>query len=429
MEIVIRRGALALLCIAASSLPAAAVTSLIGDVDGFGYPDPSVLQAAYGGPVDTDGDGIVEAGEYLADFNHNGSVAIGSNDSFDNRDASELAATDGAQHTDVSIEGNGNTDGRQFVFTFAVPQPGDSDYGVDHFINLVFGDYDVVPASLDVDGATVALTLQQNGAGQDGLVQSAYATIPWTDMLDGEVIITIIAPNEPYLAFDYALLDTDQFADCDGDGVPDGIDNCICDPNQDQQDTDGDGAGDVCDPCDDLDEDGVCDEEDNCLGVSNPDQLDSDGDGLGDACDVCPDNADNDSDGDGVCDDNCPADYNPDQADADLDGIGDVCDPCTDADFDGICDDVDWCPGSVFPEVDVPEVKLGTNRWADIDGDGVFDTVNPRGKGPKRYYTIEDTGGCSCAQIIVELDLGAGHSKFGCSISAMDDWSAIVAGE
>ena len=41
---------------------------------------------------------------------------------------------------------------------------------------------------------------------------------------------------------------------------------------------------------------------------------------------------------------------------------------------------------------------------------------------------MEDTGGCSCSQIIEELDLGDGHSKHGCSISAMDTWSAIVSG-
>ena len=30
-----------------------------------------------------------------------------------------------------------------------------------------------------------------------------------------------------WLAFDYALLDTEFFADFDEDGVPDGVDNCI----------------------------------------------------------------------------------------------------------------------------------------------------------------------------------------------------------
>jgi len=46
--------------------------------------------------------------------------------------------------------------------------------------------------------------------------------------------------------------------------------------------------------------------------------------------------------------------------------------------------------------------------------------------GPDRSYDIIDTAGCSCEQIIENLELGTGHSKFGCSISAMDDWVEIV---
>ena len=35
----------------------------------------------------------------------------------------------------------------------------------------------------------------------------------------------------------------------------------------------------------DFDGDGIINSEDNCVGVSNPDQEDSDGDGIGDVCD------------------------------------------------------------------------------------------------------------------------------------------------
>ena len=41
-----------------------------------------------------------------------------------------------------------------------------------------------------------------------------------------------------------------------------------------------------------------------------------------------------------------------------------------------------------------------------------FSQEPPKGKGPKRSYTIEDTAGCSCEQIIDALDLGKGHKKF-----------------
>lgn len=96
-----------------------------------------------------------------------------------------------------------------------------------------------------------------------------------------------------------------------------------------------------------------------------------------------------------------------------------------DSDGDGVNDDVDRCANTVLPD-DIPTVRLGTNRWADVDGDGVFDTQQPKGKGPDRSYTIQDTGGCSARQIADALNLGEGHYKFGLSISAMDEWLAYI---
>ena len=58
----------------------------------------------------------------------------------------------------------------------------------------------------------------------------------------------------------------------------------------------------------DQDGDGVADNLDNCPTTANADQADGDGDGLGDVCDACPNDAGNDADGDGVCGDvdDCP---------------------------------------------------------------------------------------------------------------------------
>jgi hypothetical protein len=85
--------------------------------------------------------------------------------------------------------------------------------------------------------------------------------------------------------------------DADGDGIAGGADfdfpphnpfagddNCPLDWNPDQEDSDHDTRGDVCD---------------NCPDVINPNQADSDGDGVGDACpeDVVP----------SVCDDEAEA--------------------------------------------------------------------------------------------------------------------------
>ena len=99
--------------------------------------------------------------------------------------------------------------------------------------------------------------------------------------------------------------------------------------------------------------------------------------------------------------------------------------PAGDSDGDGIPDDGDICPGTVIPEA-VPTQRLGVNRFALTDADGIFDTVAPTGTGSQKVFTIVDTAGCSCEQIIAMLDLGEGHTRFGCSIGAMKEWIGMV---
>jgi len=56
----------------------------------------------------------------------------------------------------------------------------------------------------------------------------------------------MMSAREPLLAGSAVL-----FGDSDGDGVPDGADNCVAERNPDQSDIDSSGLGDVCDICPD----------------------------------------------------------------------------------------------------------------------------------------------------------------------------------
>jgi hypothetical protein len=153
--------------------------------------------------------------------------------------------------------------------------------------------------------------------------------------------------------------------DTDQDGWVDCADNCPAAHNPDQQDTDGDAVGDLCDADDDGD--WIQDAVDNCPLVANPGQADLDNDGLGDLCDP-------DDDGDGVDDgsDNCPQAADPSQTDTDEDGLGDVCDP--DDDGDGLGDALDNCPLVANPEqTDTDADGFGDACDADDDGDGWAD--------------------------------------------------------
>ncbi|MDC3954410.1 thrombospondin type 3 repeat-containing protein [Polyangium jinanense] len=223
--------------------------------------------------------------------------------------------------------------------------------------------------------------------------------------------------------------------DADYDKVGDVCDNCKDKPNPYQEDADYDKVGDVCDNCkdkpnpyqEDADYDKVGDVCDNCKDKPNPYQEDADYDKVGDVCDNCKDkpnsyqeDADYDKVGD-VCD-NCVYVANPAQKDADYDGMGNACEyDCTgDSDYDGVCDNVDECKYSTYDDA-----TEGLNPNHSIWEGGASFTVG-ESKSPKLSFTMKDTAGCSCTQIIQELSLGAGHKKHGCSPSAMKDWIQSV---
>ena len=235
----------------------------IGDKDGFGYNNAPGFRAANGGLANRDGAGVLENGDFLPDINQNGSTKNNSNDEFDFRSTAEVANTSfqagfgvsntagtvGSSFTDISltrsydarsaagrvliggdpinglIRGTGglfpappsstlpNQPG--FVFHFDVDR-GVLDPSAPIFFNLVFGDYDVVPAEVqitDIDGDSRIIPLMRQGRGDDGLIQAATANLRFNEVFtdagsvfSGFLKVDFIAPNEPYTAFDYVEL-------------------------------------------------------------------------------------------------------------------------------------------------------------------------------------------------------------------------------
>jgi len=257
-------------------------------------------------------------------------------------------------------------------------------------------DADALLQLLDGGGYTVALENVDTGTaltvidGAPLTSAGSWTSVPAVSISPGQLTLgddyrirvstnlDLPASVIPNADFDYdnvvlrAVLEDDGTGeDGDGDGVPDGEDNCPEVANPGQEDSDGDGVGDACDDNgdEDGDGDGVPDDEDNCPGVANPGQDDLDGDGVGDACD-------SDIDGDDVDngEDNCPEVANPGQEDSDGDGVGDACDDNgdEDGDGDGVPDDEDNCPGVANPgQDDLDGDGVGDACDSDIDGDNV----------------------------------------------------------
>ncbi len=216
----------------------------------------------------------------------------------------------------------------------------------------------------------------------------------------------------------------------EGGYMYDGCDNCPPDYyfpeldmyNPEQTDSDQDGAGDVCDPCDFdpyvnymspsyVDDDGDGQDDylcDNCppdmylpgTDTCNPDQANFDGDAWGDVCDNCPEDAtdspepDDDDDNLGDICDNCPDDENPTQANSDDDTHGDACDNCKHDDnedqADGDTDEV----GDVCDNCEFDENPTQANSDTDDLGDACDNC--PDDDNPEQTNSDTDTWGDAC---------------------------------
>jgi hypothetical protein len=159
--------------------------------------------------------------------------------------------------------------------------------------NLKVGSHDfgdvVPPANTIVEIPGVAsITLNEQVLGGDGTLSSSLAV----NLIHCRLLNLLHLPiGEILVASAHVGVNTDPAApaDTDGDGVPDGSDNCPAVANPTQGDLDADAIGDACD--DDVDGDGIA-LTDNCLLTPNPDQADADGDGIGDVCDDTPNGGD-----------------------------------------------------------------------------------------------------------------------------------------
>lgn len=108
--------------------------------------------------------------------------------------------------------------------------------------------------------------------------------------------------------------------------------------------------------------------------------------------------------------------------------VGEELPSFSDMDGDGVSDAMDMCPDTTIPERAVPRRRLLRGRYALTDDDTIFNTGRQRRRhrGRESDYTLADTRGCSCEQIIEMSGLGRSHRRFGCSREVMRVFTAAV---
>ena len=289
------------------------------------------------------------------------------------------------------------------------------------------------PCDADQDGDGFD-ALEAGGTDCDDRDAAVHPEVVETQILEEDCVFCNAIDDDCDGDTDEGCFDTDSngtpdclSSDDDGDGVPDGADNCPKIKNAGQEDLDGDNIGDACD--DDEDGDGFaksedCDDrratvypgafencndvDDDCNSQTDEGYPNNDSDSQADCVDMDDDNDGINDDGDGSgsngdapcqggatsgCDDNCPFVENAAQVDLDGDGAGDLCDD--DDDDDGVNDVADNCPRIVNSlQKNNDGDGQGDACDDDDDNDGVLDSGDGDDVIGNHPCTAGGTSGC-----------------------------------
>ncbi len=191
--------AVTLLC--SSWVGADSITSLIGDIDGFGFSSTTGLNSFSGDPADTNGNGILEPGEFLPDLNGDGRYdpASPSKDLFNNQEAGDPSFTD---------IGLGINPILTLDFSYILPTGHTITSASFH---IVMGDSSFAQRNshiISLEGVSTGEIVASSSTGDGNILETIvnFDSFFFAALADGNAQVTISYDNTDDVAIDYALL-------------------------------------------------------------------------------------------------------------------------------------------------------------------------------------------------------------------------------